>query len=77
MSYKPGFAMGGQEETHIQSLPSRGSQSGGEQAWKHPQWKPQGSVQRKEVKSLCRGQEGHLRGGAFVLSLEEEVLDKR
>lgn len=36
-----------------------------------------GSVQRKEVKSLCGGQEGHLRGGAFILSLEEEVLDER
>lgn len=27
--------------------------------------------------SFCGGQGSHLRGGAFVLSLEEEVLDKK
>lgn len=31
----------------------------------------------REVTSFCGGQGSHLRGGAFVLSLEEEVLDKK
>lgn len=32
---------------------------------------------RREVTSFYRGQGCHLRGGVFVLSLEEEVSDKK
>lgn len=41
-----------------------------------PLGKPQRSVQRKTVKSPCGVQDGHLKGGTFILSLGEEVLDE-
>lgn len=45
----------------------KGSQSGGRELT---------PVEQKGT-SLCGDQEGHLKGGAFVLSLKEEALDKR
>ena len=60
------------ERKCAQILPPRGSG-----ARRHPLGKLLAEETRGEAMSFYRGQGSHLRGGVFVLSLEEELSDKR
>lgn len=60
------------ERKCAQIPPPRGSG-----ARRQPLGKPLAGETRGEVTSFCGGQGSQLRAGAFVLSLEQEVLDKK